>query len=150
MIKTAFIHIALMATIILSVSCSNKKEGSDDHSESSPVSEVDWKEMDDFHMVMAESFHPYKDSANLEPAKQNASALVASAEKWAAAPLPAKFEEDDEIKFKLNQLHQDAVSFVEIVNSGNDKAIGESLTKLHDLFHELQESWYGDHSKNHN
>src|SRR5688500_17202936 len=137
MIKTAFIHLALMTTIVLSVSCSNKKESTDDYSQSSEVSEDDWKEMDDFHMVMAESFHPYKDSANLEPAKQNASALAASAEKWVAAPLPAKFEGDDEIKFKLNQLHQDALSFVETVNSGDDKAIGESLTKLHDLFHEL-------------
>lgn len=150
MTKTAFIHLSLIGTIVLSISCANKKESDGGHTDHENVEAAagDWKEMDDFHMVMAESFHPFKDSANLEPAKQNAPALVAYAEKWAAAPLPSKFEDDDEIKFKLNQLRQDAMSFSTIVNAGNDEKIGESLTKLHDLFHELQESWYG-HSEGH-
>jgi hypothetical protein len=144
--STVIIPALLVSTLIVILSCSTKNENSNDQS-SHESAQGEWKEMDDFHMVMAESFHPYKDSSNLEPAKANASALASSAEKWASAPLPPKFEGDDEIEFKLKQLQKDAVSFSEIVDSGDDKAIGESLTKLHDLFHELQESWYGGHSE---
>ena len=131
---------------IVATACSGKKDGEHVHS-TEEVNNDEWKEMDEFHMVMAEAFHPYKDSSNLEPAKQNATSLTASAEKWAAAPLPPKFEEDDEIKFKLNQLKADASKFEEVVKTGDEKAVGESLTKLHDLFHEIQESWYGGHGE---
>ncbi len=142
MTKTLFIP-TLVLSLMMAFGCSTKKEASGNDPEET-ISE-DWKEMDDFHMVMAEAFHPYKDSSNLEPAKQHASELMEAAEKWSQAPVPAKFEEDDEVKFKLNQLKIDAATFAKVVETGDDKAIGESLTKLHDLFHELQESWYGSH-----
>jgi hypothetical protein len=104
--KQQFIVSGAFVLLVLAFACSGKKDGSgkeetDGHH---AASGEEWKEMDDFHMIMAESFHPYKDSSNLEPAKQNADAIVASAEKWANAPLPEKFEGDDEIKFKLEQL----------------------------------------------
>jgi hypothetical protein len=143
--KQSFIGLGMIALLILGFSCSGKKESNETeeaHEEHVATGE-EWKEMDDFHMIMAESFHPYKDSSNLEPAKQNAEALVASAEKWASAPLPEKFKDDDEIKFKLNQLKADASTFSELAKKGDDKAVGASLTKLHDLFHEIMESWYG-------
>lgn len=133
--------------IIFAVACSPKKEEHHDDHEGEALTNDHWKEMDDFHMVMAEAFHPYKDSANLEPAKQNATALVEAADKWTQAELPPKFDGDDEIKFKLNQLKTDAATFSGVVKAGDDKAVGESLTKLHDLFHEIQESWYGGHAE---
>lgn len=138
-----FLTIIIGVTLI-AVACSGKKEHGHD---AGGITSNEWKEMDEFHMIMAEAFHPYKDSSNLEPAKQNATALTAAAEKWSAAPLPEKFEGDDEVKFKLNQLKADASKFEEVVKTGDDKAVGESLTKLHDLFHELQESWYGGHDE---
>ena len=98
--------------------------------------------MDEFHLVMAESFHPYKDSLDLKPAKANAAALATAAGKWADAPVPEKVNNDN-VKAKLQQLRSETAAFAEIVKSGDDKAIGESLTKLHDLFHEIQEAWYG-------
>ncbi|WP_276372081.1 hypothetical protein [Chryseolinea sp. H1M3-3] len=146
MTKNLFIPV-LSLSLIMAFGCSTKnKESGNDHQDHEAMGE-DWKEMDDFHMVMAEAFHPYKDSSNLEPAKQNAAELMEAADKWAQAPIPEKFEEDDEVKFKINQLKVDAATFVDVVKAGDDKAIGESLTKLHDLFHELQESWYGSHGE---
>jgi len=145
MIRKKLIPWAALSLMIIVIACSKKEEHHDDH-ENHEVSSDHWKEMDDFHMVMAEAFHPYKDSSNLEPAKQNAAALVEAADKWAQAELPEKFEGDDEIKFKLNQLKTDATTFAGVAKSGDDKAVGESLTKLHDLFHEIQESWYGGQS----
>jgi hypothetical protein len=147
MFRKNFIPLAALALIIFVTACSSKKEEHHDDHESEGITSDHWKEMDDFHMVMAEAFHPYKDSANLEPARQNATALVESADKWSQATLPSKFEGDDEIKFKLSQLKKDAATFADVAQTGDDKAVAESLTKLHDLFHEIQESWYGGHSE---
>jgi hypothetical protein len=139
-------HPTALALIVIAFACSGKKENSEGKEQDVQEEAVgSWEEMDAFHMIMAESYHPYKDSSNLEPARQNAHDLVVSAEKWNSAPLPEKFKEDDEISYKLNQLKADALAFEEVTKTGDDKAIGASLTKLHDLFHQLQEAWYGDH-----
>lgn len=98
--------------------------------------------MDDFHMVMAETFHPYKDSANLEPAKTRAAELFASAEKWADSSIPEKVN-NDEMKEKLETLKTESSILVKKVSEGDDKAIADQLTTVHDLFHTIQEEWYG-------
>lgn len=140
-LKKRFTPLLLLALIMLVFGCTPKKEGHDNDDNAS-VSDEEWKEMDDFHMVMAEAFHPFKDSSNLEPAKNYADSLVKVADRWADAPLPEKFKGDDEIKFKLNQLKVDAGTFAKVAREGDDKAVGQSLTKLHDLFHAIQEAWY--------
>jgi hypothetical protein len=129
-------YVFVLFAFALAVACSGKKE-------SAAVANDEWPEMDEFHMVMAESFHPYKDSANLEPAKANAAEMARVAEKWAGAALPEKVD-NDETKASLAQLKTDAAAFTQIVQSGDTTKIGESLTSLHDLFHKLQESWYGE------
>jgi len=144
-------HTLVILLCILAVSCTVKKGHHDGDDEDHAASSDNWVEMDEFHMIMAESFHPFKDSSNLEPAKANASELAAAAEKWQGAPLPDRVD-NMEIKTKLQQLELDAAAFVETAKTGDDKTIGESLTKLHDLFHELQEAWYegqGDHKEHH-
>jgi len=131
----AFVIVAAMLT----AACGNKKEETAANNE-------EWPEMDEFHMIMAESFHPYKDSANLEPAKANAAEMAKVAEKWANAPLPEKVN-TDETKTTLAQLKADAGAFTQIVQGGDSVKIGESLTALHDQFHKLQEAWYGGNKK---
>lgn len=132
----------LFLVILFAIACTARKEHHDGHAKDKAAASDNWEEMDEFHMVMAESFHPFKDSADLEPAKTKAAAMAAAAEKWRSAPLPKKVD-NEEIKAKLQQLELDAAAFVETAKIGDDKQIGESLTKLHDLFHELQEAWYG-------
>jgi hypothetical protein len=131
------LHLVIVCTFIGLLACNGKKEEKHDHA----AKDV-WKEMDEFHMVMAEAFHPYKDSSNLEPAKAKAPEMAAVAEKWAAAPLPAKVN-TEEVKTKLAELKTGTQQFAESVPTADDAALGESLTYLHDLFHELQEIWYG-------
>ncbi|HEY3403338.1 MAG TPA: hypothetical protein VGK59_08135 [Ohtaekwangia sp.] len=130
--------------------CSGKKEEATHehgHEHKHEAAEA-WKEMDDFHMVMAEAFHPYMDSSNLEPAKASVSILAEHAAKWAASPIPEK-KDAEKIKPKLEQLSKDAAAFAETVKAGDDKKIADELTKLHDLFHEIQEEWYGGHGEHH-
>lgn len=117
----------------------NHDESGHHHADSS-ASDATWTEMDEFHMLMAESFHPYKDSANLEPAKAMAAEMSAVAKRWLNAALPEKVDNEG-VKSKLQQLQKETADFSQLVSSADDKTIGDSLTKLHDLFHELQEAW---------
>lgn len=146
----------LLAAAVLSA-CSVKKDSHDEHGhdhehehehEHAAVLKDEWKEMDEFHMLMADAFHPYKDSANLEPAKAKAAELAASAEKWANATLPDKVN-NDKVKAKLEQLKTGTASFVETVKSGDDKMIADELTRLHNQFHEIQEVLYVGHGEHH-
>lgn len=132
--KLAF-YAVVAFVILLTAACGNKKE--------EVANNEEWPEMDEFHMIMAESFHPFKDSANLEPAKANAAEMAKVAEKWANAPLPEKVDNDG-TKAELTQLKNVANAFIQVSQEGDSIKIGESLTALHDQFHKLQESWYGD------
>jgi hypothetical protein len=132
--------------IFITFACASKKEEA--HDEGNTSESKEWKEMDEFHMIMAETFHPYKDSANLEPAKMQARELSTAAEKWASSTLPDKVNNDD-MKAKLEELKNGTSALVQSVGTGDDKAIGEQLTKVHDLFHGIQEDWYGGTHEHH-
>jgi hypothetical protein len=137
---------ASFVIILITFACASKKEEAQE--EGNTPESKEWKEMDEFHMLMAETFHPYKDSANLEPAKMQARELATAAEKWSSSPLPEKVN-NDEMKAKLEELKNGTSALVQSVGSGDNKAIGEQLTKVHDLFHDIQEDWYGGTHEHH-
>jgi hypothetical protein len=123
-------------TILALVACSAKK------SEPTESSSNQWKQLESFHTIMADAYHPYKDSANLAPAKSLARALADEAAAWAASALPEKVD-NDEMKGKLKTLAEGSQGFFKLTSeSAPDSVIGRSLTELHDLFHEIQEGWY--------
>ena len=130
--------------ILIALGCTGKKEDNHDHGSRSALDESVWEPMDNFHMVMAETFHPYKDSANLEPVKTQAAELVTLANAWVQAPLPEKMD-NDEVKSNLQKLQQQATGLAESVKVADENVIGDRLSQLHDTFHELQEAWYGEH-----
>lgn len=134
---------AIAALVLLA--CSGKKHEEDHahHHGAGAADEGDWKEMDSFHMIMAETFHPYKDSANLDPAKTHAEHLAMEAEKWAAATLPEKVA-NDTVRAELEKLKTDTRTLADQVKNGStDESIGAQLTAVHDRFHAIQEMWYG-------
>ncbi|HEY0655693.1 MAG TPA: hypothetical protein VGD65_21310 [Chryseosolibacter sp.] len=142
---------ALLAVTIATFvfACGAKKEEGHDHEhEAAAGDEKEWKQMDDFHMIMAETFHPFKDSANLEPVKSRAGELASSAESWSNSELPEKVD-TDEMKSKLESLKSETATLASSVSGGDDKVIGEQLTKVHDIFHEIQEVWYGGEKHEH-
>lgn len=102
---------------------------------------AEWKGMDDFHMIMAECFHPFRDSANLAPVKEHAGEMVTLVNAWIKDELPAKVN-NDMVKELLNDLKEEAEALADLVEVGDDEAIGSSLTVLHGTFHRLQEAWY--------
>ncbi|MDV3307458.1 MAG: hypothetical protein LOY03_01405 [Cyclobacteriaceae bacterium] len=101
----------------------------------------EWPQLDEFHFVMAESFHPYADSGNLEPARKYAAELASLSETWAREPLPEKVN-DETTRALLNELSRETAAFREMASTASDDSLGASLTSIHDLFHKIQDSWY--------
>ncbi|MDH4092572.1 MAG: hypothetical protein OEV74_09480 [Cyclobacteriaceae bacterium] len=134
----------LLFIIGLMVACNANKAHHEDQIKQNAIADEEWIAMDNFHLLMAECFHPFRDSADVEPAKRNAIAIASAAAEWLASPLPHKVD-SDEIKSKLQQLNRDAASLVDNARNGDDAAIGKSLTAIHSVFHEIQEAWYSGH-----
>ena len=147
MVKQHILYVTVCALAIAVSACTAKKET---QHETEEVASEEWPQMDEFHMIMAESFHPFRDSADIGPAKANADSLVAAADHWLNSPIPAKVN-NDEVKEMLQHLKSEAEAFAIVSKTDDPKAIGESLTNLHDHFHELQEVWYGggEHHEHH-
>lgn len=131
-----YLVIALLIT-----SCASKRDDAEGHQHGTSTDIGVWQDMDDFHMIMAETFHPYKDSSNLEPAKRRATELMNAANRWAAAPLPDRVN-SDAVRSALEQLKSEAAVLAESVQSEDDHVIASHLTRLHDTFHAIQEEWY--------
>jgi len=145
MAKQHILYVFALALAIVMSACTAKKEN---NHETQVAASDEWPQMDAFHMIMAESFHPFRDSADIGPAKANADSLVAAAETWLEAPIPEKVN-NDEVKEMLQRLKTEADAFAIVSRTDDQKAIGESLTQLHDHFHELQEKWYGGGEEHH-
>lgn len=112
-------------------------------SDTSEGSSDEWPEMDSFHMVMSDAYHPYKDSANVAPVKKLAEEMALEAERWQGATLPSKVN-NDAIKGQLEKLKVDARALADQIKAGaTDEQIGASLTALHHSFHAIMEAWYG-------
>lgn len=102
----------------------------------------EWKELDAFHEIMAASYHPLKDSGNVEPAKKLIGQLADEAEKWSTAALPEKVD-NEKVKANLQQLKTDTRALAdEIKNGATDEVVKEKLTAIHTLFHHLSEAWH--------
>ena len=140
--------LALVIIAGLAFACGVKKEDDHGHEHGTETEAKEWKQMDEFHMVMAETFHPFKDSANLEPVKARAGELATSAETWSKSELPEKVDNED-MKAKLERLRTETSTLASTVSGDDDKTIGDQLTKVHDLFHEIQEVWYGGEKHEH-
>lgn len=141
--NTKFLSFLLFLGISLAA-CSTKTNESSVADEASQTDPNEWPEMDSFHMIMAESFHPFKDSTNLEPVKRLAEEMATEADKWAATELPEKVNTED-MKARLNQLKTDTRSLADKVKAGaTDEELGAALTALHDSFHGIMEAWNGD------
>jgi hypothetical protein len=128
--KYAFIMILAIAA-----ACGSKQ------GETAESDDVEWEEMDEFHTIMADVYHPLKDSNDLAPIKSGAGNLAAAATKWAQAPLPSKVD-NEETKQLLAKLEDGSKDLSSKISTATDEEISAQLTSLHDTFHEIMEKWH--------
>jgi hypothetical protein len=120
------------------MACSSKKG---DHQAAALQRAEEWPEMESFHMVMAEAYHPFKDSANFEPIKSLAENLAKESAAWAGAALPNGMD-NTEVNAKLKKLKTDCRALADQIKGGaTNEQIGTSLTSIHDQFHGIMETW---------
>ena len=107
------LHYVIACAMAITISaCTTKPE----HQHETEVASADeWPQMDEFHMIMAESFHPFRDSADISPAKANADSMVALADKWLNGPIPSKVD-NEEVKEMLQNLKTEANKITNIAN----------------------------------
>jgi hypothetical protein len=144
----SFLNLSMFAFfLVVAAGCGQKSE----HVTATQQEREDWTHLDDFHLIMADLYHPYKDSSYLQPVKERAEELARAAEQWAGAALPAKMD-NEEIKKMLQELKSGTRTLADDIAAGAaDDQIGEKLDELHSLFHHVQESWYeGGHGSKHN
>jgi hypothetical protein len=118
---------------VIATACGSKQAAEED--------DVEWREMDEFHLLMGDVYHPLKDSKDLGPIKGGANELAAAATKWAQSPLPSRVD-DDETKELLKALEDGTKDLADKIDTANDEEITAQLTSLHDTFHSIMEKWY--------
>ncbi|HVT84016.1 MAG TPA: hypothetical protein VHD35_02380 [Chitinophagaceae bacterium] len=97
-----------------------------------------WKEMDEFHKVMAATFHP-SEEGKLEPIKNQSGDLVKKAVSWQKSNAPEGYNKNA-AKASLKKLVTASKELHQLVkNNAADEVLKEKLSSLHDIFHEITE-----------
>lgn len=140
--KILLLRLNIVLIVLLLATCGKKSE-----TMSTEGSSDEWPELDSFHMLMSDAFHPYKDSANVAPVKKLAEEMALEAERWQGSKLPGKVNNDG-VKGQLEKLKVGTRALADQIKAGaSDAEIGTSLTALHDNFHAIMEAWYGGEEK---
>jgi hypothetical protein len=136
--KFNWVVVLLMTELVFS-SCnrSERNQAISDNEEESA-----WVAMDSFHLTLSEAFHPYQDSANLNPVRQLEAQLVKEAEMLSSATLPDHVN-DDVLREQLNQLKSDTRHLAELISDdATEEEIGTALEILHARFHTMMEAFH--------
>lgn len=97
----------------------------------------DWKEKNEFHKVMSQTFHPAEEG-NLAPIKSKIAEMQAKAVAFQKSQIPAELPNKEEIKKNLDELvNGTKVLAKEIKKNASDEVIKTQLTALHDVFHKI-------------
>ena len=97
----------------------------------------DWKEKNEFHKVMSQTFHPAEEE-NLAPIKSKIEEMQAKAVAFQKSEIPAELPNKEEIKKNLDELvNGTKVLAKKIKKNASDEVIKTQLTALHDVFHKI-------------
>ena len=104
---------------------------------SSAQAKNDWKEKNDFHKVMSQTFHPAEEG-NFAPIRSRINEMLDKAEAFKNSEIPAEFSHQKEIKNNLKKLVKQTKSFKKKINKGvSDANLKADFIALHDTFHQV-------------
>ncbi|MDP1816811.1 MAG: DJ-1/PfpI family protein [Leadbetterella sp.] len=102
------------------------------------VDEGRWPELDDYHTVMAKTFHPAEEG-NLQPLLQNAVELAEKATTLQKSVIPSKYQKTG-VKESISTLEKESKAIAKLVKKkASDEDLKKAIFALHDRFHEVME-----------
>lgn len=117
--------------IIMFMLCLNLKLSAQSH-------HGDWKEMHDFHEIMAVAFHSAEGDL-FNPLKENSELLISKAQAWKDSAIPEGYDKKLTSK-TLSQLVKQCKKVDKLVKKGApNEALMAGITKAHDIFHSAME-----------
>ncbi|MFQ3638452.1 MAG: hypothetical protein SNJ62_00380 [Chloracidobacterium sp.] len=95
-----------------------------------------WKAQEEFHSVLAGTFHPMEDG-DFAPVRKRADEMARKARLWSRSK-PPKGYEAAKLRPLLAKLEREAAEVAKLVaQQADDEAIKQALNKLHDRYHEI-------------
>lgn len=102
------------------------------------VDEGRWPELDDYHAVMAQTFHPAEEG-NLKPLYANAEQLATKASILKKSVVPVKYQKPG-VKESVDALEKESTALAKMVKKKkSDAELKKAIFALHDRFHEVME-----------
>lgn len=102
------------------------------------VDEGRWPELDNYHAVMAKTFHPAEEG-NLKPLYANAEELAAKAVVLKKSVIPAKYQKPG-VKESVEALEKESAALAKMVKKKkSEDELKKAIFALHDRFHEVME-----------
>jgi hypothetical protein len=97
-----------------------------------------WKEMNEFHTVMSETFHPAEEG-KLDPIKKRSQEMVEKAVAWQKSTAPEGYDKE-KVTASLDKLVKGAKELNQLVKvKSSNKVLTDKLSGLHEIFHEIME-----------
>lgn len=98
-----------------------------------------WKEMDDYHALVAATWHPAKEFGDMAPIRAKAKEMAAAAKTLAASTPPAACNKPA-LKEAATKLAPETQAIADMVTrNASNNAIKDALKVLHDHFDVLEE-----------
>lgn len=130
---------------VLLTSCAKKEETKSQAVETQkPAPKLEeWAEMETFHNVMAETFHPMEDG-EMKPILTRAQEMADKAKAWQHSMPPARYEPvKDSVNFYLDKLVAESQALADMVSKkAKEDDIKKNLTALHDRYHAVSDFCY--------
>jgi hypothetical protein len=97
-----------------------------------------WKEMNEFHTVMSETFHPAEEG-KLDPIKKRSQEMAEKAVAWQKSTAPEGYDKE-KVNVSLQKLVKGTKELNQLVKAkSSDKVLTDKLSGLHEIFHEIME-----------
>lgn len=103
-----------------------------------------WKELDAYHMVMMQVWHPAKEKSDLAPIRAQATKLADAADVLAKASVPAACD-TPATREAVAKVQADSRALAGLVASGTDAEVKDALKALHDRFEGLNHGCKAGH-----
>jgi superoxide dismutase len=96
-----------------------------------------WNELNIFHGVMSQTFHP-SEEGNLQPIRERSAEMLEKARVLQSGKIPMSFN-TPEIKKSIDDLVKGSAALNQLVIAkADDKTVTKKLSELHDVFHTIQ------------